>query len=71
MKPETALLIILMISSCFGAIQISTCGDIEFPPVFPHLFVYPQNITAAPGDTVTVYICIFNLSANIYKTNVG
>ena len=69
MKPETVLLIILMISSCFGAIQISTCGDIEFPSAFPYLFVYPQNITAAPGDTVTVYICIFNLSANIYKTN--
>jgi len=71
MKSETALLIILTISLCFGAIQISTCGDIEFPSAFPYLFVYPQNITAAPGDIVTVYICVFNLSDNIYKTNVG
>jgi hypothetical protein len=43
-------------------------SQLAFPEDFPYLFVHPTSIIANPGENVTVSICIFNLTENVFKT---
>lgn len=71
-KPRRILLVIALLAAVIQAtsMHISVSSEeAEFPSDFPYLFVYPQSIIANVGENVTVSICIFNLTSNIFRTN--
>ncbi|MEM2702977.1 MAG: hypothetical protein QXR45_07430 [Candidatus Bathyarchaeia archaeon] len=72
LKIITVTLIILLFSP-FMLLQnfVSLSESPIFPGDFPYLFVYPHTIIANPGQNITVSICIFNLSANVFRTFMG
>jgi len=68
----TSAIMLLLILLTFLKISnnvLSIEEEPSFPHDFPYLFVYPQSIVAVPGQNVTVSICIFNLTENVFRTN--
>lgn len=69
-KTEAFLAITLIIGATLGAIMMNEAISVEeLSKEMPNLFVYPQNQTVAVGDTITITVCVHNLTENVYETN--
>lgn len=68
---ELAIISVLVLLAFLKAnINISSANEeTTFSSDFPYLFVYPDKIVAEPGQNITVSICIFNLTENVFRTN--
>ena len=64
------LLVVMLLTVEFSLTSVHiSASSVDFPSDFPYLFVYPQSVIANVGENITVSICIFNLTSNVFTTN--
>jgi hypothetical protein len=63
------LLVAMLLTVEFSLTSVHiSASSVDFPSDFPYLFVYPQSVIANVGENITVSICIFNLTSNVFTT---
>jgi len=70
-KAKFSITILILLScSVIGVSMLSSkvAADTIFSTTMPVIYVDPQNITASKGDTFTISVKIFNLTAIYYET---